>query len=126
MLPIHIAQLESKGILFLNELKSSEFQWFKMNSLLDKAEDTPVIAPSIAEAIQQGYKTWKEEHFRLVHCGFRYLLPERDEVGTNALFWQMALSYNTSNGQYFDKEVGHTCYVDFASQEALEIWRKIR
>lgn len=54
----------------------------------------------------------------------RYSLPVRDEVGTNAFFWQMAKSYASSNGHYFDEEAGHMCYVDFASEEALEIWRR--
>jgi hypothetical protein len=47
-------------------------------------------------------------------------------VGCKAFFWEMAKSYASYNGRYLDEELGHLCYVDFASQEALSIWRKIR
>lgn len=39
---------------------------------------------------------------------------------------QMAQSYSASNGRYFDQDAGHLCFVDLASKEALEIWKKIR
>ena len=81
---------------------------------------------SIIEAIRDGHKRLQKSYFRLLHCGFRYTLPERDVVGSNALFWQMALSYNSPNGRYFDDEVSHLCYVDFASQEALQLWKTLR
>ena len=80
----------------------------------------------MAEAIYAAEKKWKADFFALLHCGFRYTLPIRDETGTNAHFHQMAKSYSSSNGRYFDEEVGHMCFVDFASDEALEFWRKIR
>lgn len=80
----------------------------------------------MTDAVEQARGRWKNDFFALLHCGFRYTLPTRDETGTNAHFRQMAQSYSAPNGHYFDEEVGHMCFVDFASQEALEVWRKIR
>jgi hypothetical protein len=126
MMPIHVAAIYPRTYLFLRKVENSSFQWFQVNHTLNIEEKTSVQSSSYIGAIAEGYKAWKESYFRLLHCGIRYLLPERDEVGSNALFWQMALSYNSPNGHYYDEEVGHLCYVDFASHEALEIWRKIR
>jgi hypothetical protein len=125
MIPIHVALVHQKNHLLLRKTEDGHFQWFQVSFSLEREEKTPIGGASAIAAITAGYKAWVE-NFRLIHCGFRYTLPERDEVGSNALFWQMALSYNSPNGRYFDEEVGHLCYVDFASQEALEIWRKIR
>jgi hypothetical protein len=126
MIPIHVALIQPKSYLFLRKRENGYFQWFQVNHSFDKEEETPVGGTSCVQAIAAGHKAWKESSFRPLHCGFCYTLPERDEVGMNALFCQMALSYNSPNGRYFDEQVGHFCYVDFASQEALEIWRKIR
>jgi hypothetical protein len=124
-IPIHVAVLSPKRYLFLKK-NEEVFCWFHVNDHFEWKEKTPVHGPTIAQAIAEGYKVWERDSFRLVQCGFRYTLPERDEVGSNALFQQMVLSYTSFNGRYFDEEVGHICLVDFASQEALEIWRKIR
>ena len=126
MTVIHVAAIYPNQYLFLKKADDSLYQWFKPNLVLDEEEKTLVVGSTVSRALAEGYKAWQESYFRLLHCGFRYSLPERDEVGSNALFWQMALSYNSPNGRYFDEEVGHLCYVDFASQEALGIWRKIR
>ncbi len=122
MNPIHAAKIHPNQYLCLNRDSESCFQWYSF----EKAEATGIKGSSITEAIRAGHKHWQKCYFRLLHCGFRYTLPERDEVGSNALFWQMALSYNSANGRYFDDEVGHLCYVDFASQEALKLWKTLR
>lgn len=124
MFPLHVAVIRRKNLLFLRKQEEA-FGWFLVDGCW-KESATSVVAKNCAEAIALGYRAWKEEGFRLMHCGFRYTLPERDQVGSNALFWQMALSYNSPNGRYFDEDVGHLCYVDFASHEALELWRKIK
>ncbi len=129
MIPIHVACLQLKrkpAYLFLRKLEDRHFNWFRVNATFDKEDATECSAETLFLAIATARKLWKESAFRLLHAGFHYSLPERDVVGSNALFWQMAKSYESFNGQYFDPEVGHLCYVDFASQEALEIWRKIR
>lgn len=126
MIPIHAAAIRQKEYLFLRKVQDNLFQWFLVTPSFQKEEETAFIAETLPLALSQGGKVWKEDSFRLLHCGFRYNLPDRDLVGVNALFWQMVKSYNSFNGHYFDEEVGHMCYVDFASQEALELWRKIR
>lgn len=126
MIPFHIGCVYPKQYLFLKKLDDSTFQWFKVSSSFESEKGTPCMGETSSSAIKAAYKLWKDHYFRLLHCGFCYSLPERDEVGWNAFFWQMAKSYSSLNGHYFDEEVGHLCYVDFASQEALSIWRKIR
>lgn len=122
----HVGFIFPRRYLFLKKLDSSLFQWFKTTPSLDEEEETPCLGKTPAEAIFSAYANWKDAYFRPLHCGFRYSLPERDEVGCKAFFWEMAKSYSSLNGRYFDEELGHFCYVDFASQEALSIWRKLR
>lgn len=123
--PFHIAATHGKKILLLRKSEHT-FRWSITDSHFEQETFTQICGSTFTEALAKGRHIWKEEQFRLIHCGFRYTLPERDQVGSNALFWQMALSYNAPNGRYFDEEVGHLCYVDFASHEALELWRKIK
>lgn len=127
-LPIHAARIKPARhplYLFLKEAEPGCLQWFQTNRSFDKEEATTCKAATIPLAIAAASRFWHHEAFHLLHCGFRYTLPERDEVGCNAFFWQMAKSYSVPNGRYFDPEVGHLCYVDLASQEALSIWRTI-
>ena len=102
-----------------------KYLFLKREGNLFEWEGTDVVGESVAEAIDVGRQIWKEDYFKLIHCGFRYSLPVRDEVGENALFWQMAKSYAAAKGVYFDEDVGHQCVVQFASQEALRIWKEI-
>lgn len=122
----HVASLSPTRYLFLNKIETTTFQWFEVSHATNQQKPTSITSNSPAEAIRAAYKKWDHSFFRLLHCGFCYTLPERDEVGCNAFFWQMAKSYANSNGRYFDEERGHLCYVDFASQEALALWRKLR
>ena len=120
MIPYHVARIYPKRYLFLKKVDPTTFQWF------EEENATACVAKTPAKAVLEGSKLWQDAYFRTLNCGFRYTLPERDEVGCNAFFWQMTQSYAASNGQYFDEELGHLCYVDFASDEALEMWRKLR
>lgn len=122
----HVGSIFPRRYLFLMKLDSSLFQWFKVNSSFEREEEALPLEETPAKAIFAAHKQWKKDYFRLLNCGFRYSLPVRDETGCNAFFWEMAKSYASSNGSYFDEELGHFCYVDFASQEALSIWRAIR
>ncbi len=113
----HVAKFYPDGrlkYLFLKK-KGDLFEW----------EESNCVQKSVAEAIDAASLLWKGDYFKLVHCGFRYSLPIRDQVGVNALFWQMAKSYAVSSGVYFDEDVGHQCIVKFASDEALRIWKEI-
>ena len=96
--------------LFLRKISDTQFSWFEEN-VDGKEEEMAISAPNVEEAIALARRALKEYNFRPLNCGFRYTLPERDEHGINALFWQMAASYSTSGGIYFDEEVGHNCFV---------------
>lgn len=126
---VHVAKFQAQNgelaYLFLRKIDKNTFAWFQQ-SKDGKEDDMSVVAPSIEEAIRLANKKWAENAFRSLGCGFRYTLPERDEHGINALFHQMASSYNSSNGTYFDEELGNNCFVNFASQEALALWRKLK
>lgn len=128
-IPIHAASMfvQNEGIhyVFLRKLESYRYIWFRETAFGVETE-TPIWGGSAEEAILSAYRTWKNEGIRFLHCGFRYTLPERDEVGTNALFHQMAASYSSSNGIYFDEEVSSNCIVQFASTEARDLWKRLQ
>lgn len=108
--------------LLLRLLSDYHYAWFKMDTEGSETE-TPVWGPTTEEAIRLARQYWKLDQFRTVNCGFRYTLPERDEHGSNALFYQMVASYSSMNGIYFDEEVGSNCIVYFASLEARKFWK---
>lgn len=123
---IHVALLkyQKPTYLFLRSKDQHTYVWFS-----DKGEDeeeTSVSAPTLYEAMEKANRHWRLEPFRMLNCGFRYTLPERDEHGINALFHQMASSYDSMNGIYFDPGEGNNCFVNFASQEAIALWRKLK
>lgn len=125
---IHVGtlQLQNHGItyLFLRQLEPYRFVWFQENPTGAETE-TDSWGGSAEEAILDARKLWKANHFRLLECGFRYTLPERDEIGMNALFHQMASSYSSMNGIYFDEDLGSNCIVQNASLEARDLWKRL-
>lgn len=125
---IHIAKIQVLGggchLLFLKQKAPNHYVWVEEEEAQEK--ETAVEAQSIEEALRLGSKNWNRNSFRTINCGFRYTLPERDEHGMNALFSQMAASYNSPNGVYFDSEVGHNCFVQNASNEALNILQRLK
>ena len=121
---IHVGRIQAfpePEYLFLRQKNNHEYQWFRQNE-----EEASLSSISVAEAIQKARKQWKMHDFRTVNCGFRYTLPERDEHGCNALFCQMVASYSSPNGIYFDEELGHNCFVNFASLEARTLMAKLK
>lgn len=127
---IHVAfifQQGSKKPLFLRKIGPRHFTWFEeIQNETKKEIETDVFANTIEEAIRLGVKKWKNEFFRTLICGFRYTLPERDEHGINALFHQMAASAATINGVYFDEELKNNCFVQNASNEALDLLKELK
>lgn len=123
-IPIHVAKYfgsqRRAKYLFLKEEKPSWYRWYESDS------ETAIASDNIHEAILLARTYWKEENIQMVACGFRYTLPERDEHGENALFHQMAASYSSFNGIYFDEELGHNCFVQNASEEALNLLKEIK
>jgi hypothetical protein len=120
---IHIAKIFTDGkhqLLFLRKVSNDEFRWFESKN------PTPVYAPTIEESLRLAVRHWKEKSYSTIICGFRYTLPERDEHGINALFHQMAASLSTSNGVYFDEELGNNCFVQNYSLEARDLFLTLR
>jgi len=119
---IHVAKI-TKGrdtqTLFLKKTGPETYQWFQ------EQESTEVKGITPEEAIRLAKRHWSFDPLRFLNCGKRFTLPERDEHGGNALFHQMAASYRTFNGIYYDEELGHSCQVKEASQEALELFAKL-
>ncbi|MCB1119487.1 MAG: hypothetical protein KDK65_05965 [Chlamydiia bacterium] len=81
-----------------------------------------VQGESVEEALRLAWR--KVEGFRPFHCGMRFTLPERDEIGMEAYYWQMAKALE-GNGVYFDEELGHSCSVREISLEAKELYREL-
>lgn len=117
---IHIAKIGQRYV-FLRKLAPLHFAWFWW----DGDSETPFdwTATSAEEALRLAQR---QEEFRTVGCGFRYTLPERDEHGMNALFYQMVASYQSPNGIYFDDELGGNCIVQFASIEARKLMMQLK
>ena len=126
---IHLAQLIEpkigKRYLFLRKIDSHRYQWFK-GKLEGDEEETGVMGLTVEDAMREAIQTWRKLPFRMINCGFRYTLPERDEHGMNALFHQMIASYSSMNGIYFDEGEGNNCFINFASQEARELWQQLK
>lgn len=125
---IHIAYMhgpKGRNALFLRKIDDRHFAWFSEHDE-NTEEEMPVRAINVEEALRQAWRFWKEQSFRLLNCGFRYTLPERDEHGVSALFHQMAASYSSMNGIYYDEQLGNNCYVQNASLEALKIWKRLK
>jgi hypothetical protein len=126
---IHVGRIMSsrKGVSYLLLRQTSPYHFAWMYWTIHRSEEpTGIEASSLEKALQAARRHWKREGFRTVICGFRYTLPERDEHGNNALFHHMVASYSSQNGIYFDEELGRNCIVNFASQEAQDLWRQVR
>lgn len=126
---IHIAHVIGndgrKKRLLLRKISEQHFVWYEEHG--DNTElETEVSADNIETAMKAASYKWKNDCFSTLLCGFRYTLPERDEHGINALFHQMAASYNSMNGVYYDEELGNNCFVQNASIEARQMWRYMK
>ncbi len=128
---VHIARIQPHGkeivYLFLRKLADASYQWFE-ETAKGEEKGVPILASTAEEGLRLARRHWGKSDlaYRTVNCGFRYTLPERDEHGNNALFYQMAASNTSMNGVYFDPEVGHNCIVNFASKEAYMLWQRLK
>jgi hypothetical protein len=121
---IHAGTLQDGTYLLLRKEGPDNYTWW--NDTGTSETETGVTGKTIEEAIKAARNKWKNQSFRTVICGFRYTLPERDEHGVNALFHQMISSYSNPTGVYQDDELGHSCLVQAASDEALRLWKKLK
>lgn len=126
---IHIARIIARDgrvrYIYLRKCPPEGYRWYE-GVTDNKEEETPVTGQTIEEAIRLAIRHWQKQAYRNVNCGFRYMLPERDEHGNNAYFCQMAASQNTINGVYYDEELGNNCFVQNASIEAFNLWQRLK
>lgn len=126
---MHAARIQGlngkKRYLLLRQCGDRHYCWFELNDS-ESDKQTPLASQTIEEALRLARPYWRSQAFCMVNCGFRYTLPERDEHGLNALFHQMVSSYSSSNGVYFDADIGNNCFVNFASQEARNLWETLK
>jgi hypothetical protein len=126
---IHVATVRvpggSRQRLFLRKQNDGRYAWLQVQQDAQEVA-TPIGADSAEEAIRLAWQHWQENSFMPLRCGYRFTLPERDEIGSKALFHQMVASYSTMNGIYLDEELGHQCIVHDASAEALALWAALR
>lgn len=124
---IHVGEYIAPGFglrrLYLRLEDTGHFRWYE--EIENEEIPTDIEGATLAQAMRLAHKTWKHNAFRTLICGFRYTLPERDEHGMNALFHQMAASQNSFNGVYFDEDLGHNCFVQNASIEALNLLKQL-
>jgi hypothetical protein len=111
--------------LLLRQQGDQLFSWFEWH-IAGEEKEAGLSAETVEDALRLANKKWALEGYRTINCGFRYTLPERDEHGINALFHQMVASYSSSNGVYFDEELGNNCFVQFASEEARSLWKTLQ
>lgn len=123
---IHVATIRPQGprevYLFLRQLPNKRFCWFEERTK-GREVATPLQASSLHEALHRGKQHWKKAHFQLVQCGFRFSLPERDEIGRPAFFSEMVLSYSSPTGSYSDPESGQPYEVTQAAQKSLHLMK---
>ncbi len=117
---IHIGRIQ-KRYLFLRQTGKFQYAWFEADG-----KEAGVEAAHVEEALRLAVRQWKGMGFHFIHCGFRYMLPERDEHGINALFHQMGASYESMNGVYFEEELGYNCIVQNASDDARRLWSELK
>lgn len=126
---IHIGYLQQgrhREYYFLRKTDSARYQWEKAQERTEnfsKDEPLPIIADSVEEAIRLAYLQWHSPPLQSLICGFRFTLPERDEIGVPALFHQMRRSYSVGNGAYLDEEIGCSCIIHDAPSQTLALWR---
>lgn len=119
---IHIGSLFSKGkkrLLLLKAISPTQYKWFELDN--QNETETEIEGTTIRDAIQKARKFWKNDSFQSLNCGFIYTLPERDEHGIDALFQEMHASYSSPNGVFYNDTLGHNCFVQNASLEALAL-----
>lgn len=123
---IHAATLErTSEYLFLRQKEPKLYAWYVDDGKGNEAE-TSVSADTVAEAIRLAVRHWRHDGFKALGCGYCFMLPERDEHGMNALFYQMSLSLQTLNGVYFEDDYGYYCSVKQIPSASRELWSKLK
>lgn len=125
---IHVATLnDEKGErkwLFLRQLEPAKYRWFLKEEGKEKA--TEIEAKDPLEAIRLARRHFAKQLFSPLLCGYNFTLPERDEHGNNALFYQMVKSVNSPTGIYFDEKLGHNCIVHQIPTKARRLYEELK
>lgn len=127
---IHIAYLQQgrrREYFFLRKTDAARYQWEKAEQYSEDQVKEPalIIADSVEEAIRLANRQWHSPPLQSLICGFRFTLPERDEIGTPALFHQMRRAYRVSNGVYLDEELGCSCIIHDAPSQTLALLKSL-
>jgi hypothetical protein len=125
---MHVALIHRHGnikYLYLRRKDPYQFVWFQEDGS-GKEIEASLSAADLEDAFKLAHGKWKHLAFRFLGCGYRYTLPERDEHGLNALFHQMAASYQSMNGVYYDEDLANNCIVHNASNEARDLLAKLK
>lgn len=126
---VHVGTIRPKGpkkeYLLLRKTQNQHFEWFAEGPNGQEVS-CDLAAPTIQEAIRLAWRKWETQHFLPLNCGFRFTLPERDEIGRNAYFYEMVASFGTATGPYLDDKVDHMCTVTQPSREALDVMKRLQ
>lgn len=107
--------------------KESEFfHWFIYNTENKNLIATSCKGPNIGQTCHLARLRWARWGFRTLHCGTLFILPERDEIGSPALFHEMVQSLSNSSGAVFDPNRGYSYRVDQISEEAIRFYKEIK
>jgi hypothetical protein len=95
---IHLAYSHNQ-LIKLIENENKQFIW----------ENISEPFPTLESAMKWGWKNI--EGFIPLNCGYKFVLPERDEHGKEAFFIDAVRSLNSMNGIFFDETLGHNVIV---------------
>jgi hypothetical protein len=125
---IHVACFDGESgkqeWLFMRRLEPKKYAWFWEKE--SGEAPTGIEASDTEEALRLARREWKEKAFTPLACGYRFTLPERDEHGNNALFYQMVKSLASPSGVYFDDEYGYNAIVHQIPLKAKEVYEKLK
>ena len=122
---MHIGVIRDVGgshLLFLREV-DRKYHWFLEKR--GEEEKTALGADKMEEAIQLAYREWGRLEFRFLGCGYRFTLPERDEHGDPASFYQMVKALQSSSYTYMDEDLGHLCVIKQIPSFARELYHRL-
>ena len=125
---IHVARVKIGGgksaVLFLRKTDPLNYTWYIEKE--GKEESTGIESTHPEEAIRLARRQWALDEFQPLKCGYCFTLPERDEHGTPALFYQMIKSLNTLTGAYFDEDLGFSCHVQQIPVDSRRLYKKLK
>ena len=111
---IHKALVNNKWI-DLVEIEPGQYGWFDGDLSLGLKASTIPLAFSMA---RKNFSSFKP-----ISAGYKYTLPERDEHGKEALYYEAVKSLESPNGVFFDEFAGHNAVVHLIPQKTIDLIR---